>query len=157
MKISTKSKWLVISEIALFFLLLLAVLVPFFTGVSYRSPIIIQLSNLKQVGLALREYAADHGDHFPLRISDIPAGSIPDEMRQFHDPATREPHDWIYFSGRTTNDPEGTILAASPVETFHDRDVREHAGGDRIVVFVNDSAKIMREADFQKLLAVQRK
>jgi len=77
-------------------------------------------------------------------------------MRQFHDPVTRETRDWLYFAGRRIDDPEGTVLAASPVEDFHDRYVRD-PGGERIVVFVDDSAKIMPEAEFQRILAAQHK
>lgn len=145
-----------ISGIALFLLLLLSVLVPSFTSVSYRSPFTIQLSNLKQLGIALRDYARDHGGKFPARISDLPAGSIPEEMLQFHDPATKEAHDWLYFGGRRIDESVGIVLAASLVEDFHDR-YRRDPGGDRIVVFVDDSARIMPEAEFQKLLSTQRR
>ena len=154
----TVSKWLPISVVAAFFLaLLVAFLVPFFTGVAYRSPIVIQLNNLKRLGLALRDYAAANHGKFPTHIFDVPISGVPEEIRQFHDPVNGETHDWIYFAGRKIDDPELTILAASTIESFHDRDIRVDIGNYRIVVFVDDTAEIMREAEFQQLLSAQHK
>ena len=157
MKMAMKSKWLLVPIIGLLLLFLASLFIPFFTGVSYRSPIVVQLANLREIGQTLKDYAADHGGYFPAHISDLPAGSIPESMRKFHDPATKEAHDWLYFAGHKIDDPGMTVLAASTVETFHDRDVRVHTGGDRVVLFVDGKVRIMGEADFQRILSTQPK
>jgi hypothetical protein len=133
-------------------ILLSLIEVPAVVGPEPRSPSVKEMSNLKQVVLILRQYARDHDGAFPAHIDDVPPGLIPVQVLQFHNPSTHEARDWLYFAGHTTDDPPSTLLAASPVPF--------RVGGgfaQRIVVFLDDSAKIMREEAFQRLLAAQRK
>ena len=113
------------------------------------SPLVRQLSNLKQIGLGLRLYASDHDGKFPDKISDafdfVPSGKV----RQFTDPTTKQTHPWIYCPGHTDKDPEDTILVFSPPVTYNGRQ-------ERIVVHIDDSASFVDEPKFMSLLREQR-
>lgn len=142
-KLTFKSKWLLIPAIVIGLLFLAALFLPVFSSVSHGSPEIIQLVNLKQVGVVLRAYAEEHGGRFPNHISELPPYSVPPVMRQFHDPATQEARDWLYYSGRTLDDPPEMILAASPVTVYKQK---------RIVMSVDTVTTITAEAEFQQRL-----
>jgi hypothetical protein len=130
------------------FVPILAVLVPFFMGKSSMSPAVIQLVHLHELGFALRGYAEEHDGKFPAHISDLPAGSIRDVIRQFHDPVSQETQDWIYYPGLATSDPPDRVLLASPALVFKEK---------RIVGFADGSTQIIDESQFQQRLSVQPK
>lgn len=116
--------------------------------VSYKSPELVELSNLKQLSVALWNYAEDHDDRYPAQISELPSDTNLEWVIQFHDPVTKEASNWFYYPGRTRNDPPGTILLGSPVTVGKQK---------RIVAFADGSAVLMDEAEFQQRLAAQRK
>jgi len=118
-------------------------------GIQPRSLLMIQFSNLKQLGLAARIYAADHEGKFPDKLPDV-FTIIPNErLHRFKDPKTNELHDWYYCPGYKDSDPANTILAFSPPVTYSNRP-------QRIVVFVDDSVSFMEEPKFMILLREQR-
>ena len=119
-------------------------MLPIFSTVSHRSPEIAQLSNLKQLAVALRASAEEHDGRFPAQISELPPDSVPAYARQFRDPTTKQAHDWLYYPGRTLNDLPGTVLAASPATVYKRK---------RIVTSIDTVTTITDESEFQKLIS----
>jgi hypothetical protein len=136
-----KSKLFRYFAIAVALLVATVIALPVFGRVSPKSPTIIQLSNLKQVGIALKTYAEEHEGKFPKLISELPTDILAAELRQFHDPSNNKAVDWLYYPGRTTDDLPSTILAASPVAVYKQK---------RIVMSVDTVTLITSESDFQK-------
>lgn len=123
----------------------------FFPRLVYRSPAIIELGNLKDLGIVLQSYAWKHGGKFPARISDLPNyGRLPESIRQFRDPTTNETHDWLYYPGHTTGDPSDPLLAASPVILLAGQRVR-------MVTSVDTVTRIVSDLDFQQEISTQHK
>ena len=115
----------------------------------------LELAHLKMLGHALKLHADEHDGKFPSAISEInwrqslPGmgwAGMPAAISRFHDPATGQVSDWLYYPGRTENDPPDTILAASPVALGKGKD-------RRMVVRVNGVAEIIAEADFLRPVA----
>ena len=73
---------------------------------------------------------------------------LPAAVSRFHNPETGTVSDWLYYQGRTENDPPDTILVAAPVALGKDKD-------RRMVARVNDVAEVIAEADFQRQVAGQ--
>jgi hypothetical protein len=57
-------------------ILLAALLLPALARTNRRSPETLCISNLKQVGLAFRLWANDHGDKYPWQVSTAQFGSL---------------------------------------------------------------------------------
>ena len=114
-----------------------------------------ELAHLKMLGHALKLHADEHEGKFPTAISEIewrqnlPAmkwAGLPAAVSRFHNPESGTVSDWLYYKGRTENDPPDTILVAAPVALGKDKD-------HRMVARVNDVAEIIAEADFQRQTA----
>ena len=84
-------------------------------------------SNLRQMGLLCREYAAEHVGHFPSTWGELNRGGDDTNwVRLLRCPSTHHEvgvlkevdlsADYRLLPGRTTNDPPDTILAQEPLE-----------------------------------------
>jgi hypothetical protein len=141
-----RSKWFLIPA-AVLALLIISIALPIHTNVALRSPITVQLSNLKQLKLGLRLYAEDHDGRFPTHLAELlEVPYIPAEISQFHDPTTKTPKDWIYYAGHTLHDSPDTMLLASPVTVEKQK---------RMVATVHTFGEIIAESEFQKRLKAQ--
>lgn len=67
------------------------------------------MSNLRQVGMGLQIYAADHKEEFPARLRDLVPKYVTIE-RVLRCPVSGQ--EYIYFSGLKATDPPGYIIAA---------------------------------------------
>ncbi|MGB8356630.1 MAG: hypothetical protein WCD79_22220 [Chthoniobacteraceae bacterium] len=127
---------------------------PIFTSNSPRSPIVVQLSRLHELGLVLRIYADDHGGKFPDKLSDH-ADEISNiqseysDLLHFHDPETKKPGDWLYFPGHGSSESPDIILAASPTV------VVSKGRQWRIVLNLDGTCVISKETDFQQRIKKQ--
>jgi len=117
----------------------LAVAILFFTGVSYRSPSVIELSRLHELGILLREYSDSHNGKFPEKPSDIPEAAIESapgdyskrDLLHYYDPETQKPYEWLYFRDDKGKQEPTRILAASPraIEGPHNLCIVLYANG----------------------------
>ena len=135
-----KPKWLTAGIVVLLAAAAWAFLSPLFT-VADRSLDSRNVAEFKMVGLALREYAETHQGEFPAAISDLSLESLPAAFRQFQDPATKQPIDWLYYPGHTVHDPPATLLAASPHPVYYQK---------RLVMGVDAIVRLTDEDAFQK-------
>lgn len=142
MNSALKSKWLPIFAGAAGLCLLSVVFMRMFFSVAHRSPETIQLSNLKRLVVALRASAEEHDGRFPTQISELPLDRVPAVVRQFRDPVTGQLRDWLYYPGRTLNDPPEAILLASPTAVSR---------GRRLVACLDTVTTITSESEFQRL------
>jgi hypothetical protein len=122
----------------------------FFFGTSQKSGEIVQLANLKTVAEALYADAQYHDGKFPKSISDLPPGRILPVQAKFCNPVTKQVSDWLYYPGRSLNDPSTTLLAASLPITTGTRT-------DRVITFVDTVTEIVLEPKFQQILSSQPK
>ena len=115
----------------------------------------MELAHLKMLAHALKLHADEHEGRFPTAISEIewrqnlPAmkwAGLPAAVSRFHDPASGVVSDWLYYKGRTENDPPDTILVAAPMASGQGKD-------QRMIARVNDVAEVIAEADFQRQTA----
>ena len=115
----------------------------------------MELAHLKMLAHGLKLHADEHDGKFPAAISEIewrqnlPAmkwAGLPAAVSRFHNPEPVVVGDWLYYQGRTENDPPDTILVAAPVASGKDKD-------RRMVARVNDVAETIPEADFQRQTA----
>ncbi len=110
----------------------------------------MELAHLKMLAHALKLHADEHEGKFPTAISEIewrqnlPAmkwAGLPAAVSRFHDPESGVVSDWLYYKGRTENDPPDTILVAAPVASGKAKD-------RRMVARVNDVAEVIAESRF---------
>jgi hypothetical protein len=85
------------------FFLMIAVLTPFVKMAKSHSRKIECASNLREISLGLRAYAADHNDSFPVRLGELYPNYVSSE-KVFDCPATRivgtgDKPDYLYISG----------------------------------------------------------
>lgn len=111
-----------------------------------NSPVTRELHRIKQLGLLLRAYAEEHDQHFPAQLADIYTSNDDSDALYFHDPVSNKPYDWLYYSNRKRDDPDETIIVASPGVVGNKK---------RIVLFLDGSASIMPELEFQQKIRHQ--
>jgi hypothetical protein len=117
----------------------------------------VTADNMRKMGLALHQYAADF-DRFPLALSELyplyveeqgfspfmsPSGKK--EVNSRDDIDTRS--DFVYVPGVRLNDQSDTIIAYTKAYV-HDK-------GMRTVIFLNNKTKFMGETEFKLLMAKQ--
>ena len=135
---------------------LLYFLLPRYIYITPWGPIAVQLSRIKALGLVLDFYAETHNGKFPDKLADL-AGQISNDtssvtfdpdLLYFYDPETHKPSDWIYFPGHILREPADTILAASPVMVWANRQIR-------LVLRFGTDCEIANESDFQEQIKKQ--
>ena len=117
-------------------------------------PVTWQMINAGKLKQALAEYAQDHDNKFPASLKDLPSGAVPLSASRFHDPATKQASDWIYYAGYQRvsdyddHSPSRIVILASP---------RMVANSKRIVIYADTSGAITDENDFALRLSRQLK
>lgn len=109
------------------------------------------MSNLRQIGLALREYAEDHNGQFPQRLEEL----VPDYITSlselsYRDPLSRYSYDWHYHPGHGTASSADTIVAASPSQ--HLAPTRQSA---RLVLRPSGSVEMISDLAFSARMKQQ--
>ena len=120
----------------------------YMTGLGKQSA---ELSNMKQVALALTLFAGDHDGRFPKKLDEL----IPDYLsnhKLFFTTAMDgdPPQPIIYYTGYNTRDNQATIILASP-RPFESASERR----TRVVAYVDNSASIILETQYQELIHKQ--
>ncbi len=100
------------------------------------------MSNLKQVNLALRLYASDNDGKFPAALSELSKYTGDTGLLQFTDRTTQQGTPWLYRKDLTETSDGNEILIAAP---------KAGTGGKRTVGFVDGSVRTISEAEFQSL------
>jgi hypothetical protein len=95
---------------------MISALAPFIRIAKMRSNSMRCANNLRQISLGLHEYAADHNEVFPARLSDLYPNYVAD-ARVFDCPAskaigTEKKPDYSYAANlRESSDPKEAIVA----------------------------------------------
>lgn len=112
-----------------------------------------EMRKLQEIGMALRSYAEDSDGEFPKALSDLLGiyFNLPSyKTLLFSDPKTQQAEDWLYFSGFKIDDDPKIILAASPIPA-----VEKNGKPARIVLYVDLSATIISQSEFEKTVKAQ--
>lgn len=129
--------------------LLLLGLLPSCSRPAKRGAMTLQLSNLKQVSLALHMYSLDH-EGPPKALAEV---AITEKycnkegwaaIGQYTAPKTKQRIDWLYYPKRIPANPEAKVLILASPEAYK---------GDRVVAWSDTSCAIIPEEEFVKLNA----
>jgi len=119
------------------------------TEMAGMSKEVIELSNIKQVAIAIRSFADDHEGQFPRELVDLFPRYLSTHKLLFTRSMDDDPpRPIIYYTGYSNRDDAGTIIVASP------RLWEEPRGRSRVVAYLDGSARIILDSEFQE--AVQR-
>ena len=109
------------------------------------------MSNVRQIGLALRLHAKDNDGRLPQLLAELqPEFLDADSLSKlrFRDLDGKTDLDWLYYPKANFNTlPDATILAASP------RTMRYAGKEQRMILHCDGSVTFMPEAQFQSQLA----
>lgn len=108
---------------------------PAFTGVREKALETKSMSNAKQLGLACKQYAIDNNGNFPPSLDALFPTYLTDRSILGSPLMPGDPAGYIYTPGLKDTDPADTILIEDKFAPL------KHI---RIVVYVDDSAKILR-------------
>ena len=108
---------------------------PFLAGVEKRGAETRSLSQVRQIVLACKLYAADHGGAFPPTLAELVPDYLPDAKSLVSPLATEDPEGYNYTSGLNEKAAPETILL---------EDKHATAQGFRIVGRVDASAEIFK-------------
>lgn len=120
---------------------------PAFSATQDKANQIKAISAARQVGMALKAYAADKGGRYPAELSElITEDIIQDETLLFYqDDRSGESLPWLYNRTLTDDSPASSILLAAPVPH------RAPTGKQTRLVALNDlSASMIPEEEFQQ-------
>ena len=108
---------------------------PVFSTVQDRGKAVRSLAMAKQIGLGCKLYAGDNGGHFPGTLDELVPTYLSNKQL-FVCPLddTRSPVGYEYFGGTDGDDPHQVLLQSKATT----RD------GKRVVVYVDDSAELIR-------------
>ena len=111
---------------------------PMWTVSAKRGPLTDNLSNAKQVAIALRMYADDNEDHFPKSLQEIMPKYCTSNavlLNNVADGKTKVA--WQYFPGHKSNEePPVIVIRTSP-----------NSKGDWVAGYSDGSARIIYKAD----------
>ena len=108
-----------------------------------------EMSNLRQVAIALKLYAEDHEDRLPRDLEALVADYLEEPRLFFSEVDPGEPPERIlYFPDDHVATPAETIILAGPLWTRR---------GKRVVAWRNGQVTIENEADFQEAMRHQTK
>jgi hypothetical protein len=109
-----------------------------------------ELSNIKQVAIAVGAFAGDHGGQFPKELDDLFPNYLSTHKLLFTASMDDDPpQPIIYFAGYSNRDDPGTIIVASP------RFWESPRGRSHVVAYLDGSARIISEAEFQEAIQKQ--
>ncbi|MES2597780.1 MAG: hypothetical protein V4662_20780 [Verrucomicrobiota bacterium] len=100
-------------------------------------------ANGKQVGIALKVYAAGNDGRYPEKLSALIAKDliVDDVLLVVADPQSSQPLPWLYDATLTESSPAEAILLATPFA---------YRGEKRIIVQNDGSALVIKEEEFQE-------
>jgi len=108
------------------------------------------ISHVRQISIALQEYALHHDDAFPATLAELKSEGLilplPDLAYKANDKTT---HNWIYHPGFNSNSPLNFIIIAAP-ETIENKSVPS-----RIIGRIDGSANVIPESDYQSQIRAQ--
>ena len=136
---------------------------PVFGQTAVRGTQTKNLSNAKQLALAVRVYAQDFEGRFPVHLSELVPDYIPREnlddflyaskIGKEDDPRLK--HDWLYFGAGFDEKNPPPLLIASP-HAFKDKKKQK-----RIVIYADGSGGVVNDeqyqADLRKTIDAMRK
>ena len=142
-------------------------LVAFFVPISIVShtfpPRTKKISDMKNLVLGCRTYAMDWDDtgwpkmdweigRFPEKLEDLYPDYIDDKsLLKAIDPKTREPVDYLYFSGQTDTSFSNSLLIATPFFIKTDRRVVGFCGGHVMEVSESQFQKMLQKMEEEKI------
>jgi hypothetical protein len=140
--------------IALQILLLPAILLPAIAAVRQAAFRAVCVSDMRQIGVSLTEYAQANGGRFPSDFQSlVPQYTVGFEPKMFiYQGAGKEPGDmtnvdkwtdYVLVPNRTLNDPGDAVLAVTKPDCLRDR------GGN--VLFVNGSVRSCDQDEYDRL------
>ncbi len=109
------------------------------------------LRNAKQLGLATKLYAMDHGGRFPMHLSEltpeyIPALSLDQllyEAKAGDEKQPRLKYDWLYFGAFFDEAHPPSLLIASP------HVIKDGVKHKRVVIYANGSGSIVKDDEYE--------
>jgi hypothetical protein len=104
------------------------------------------MSNLSQLGKALKMYSMDYNEAFPAGWDDLKNYATVASVYLCTDPATGKKEKFLYRAGLKESDASDTMIAASPFTT--------EAG--REVLLIDGSVQVLTEEDFAKKATEQK-
>ncbi len=113
--------------------------VPAFNSVQRKGGEMKELNSGKQIAIALKQYAADHGGKYPPTIQTLATENILTDERLL----TFKGQPWLYDSTLTDTSPGRSIILAAPTPT------QVGTRTDRLVVRHDGSAEYMPDDLFQ--------
>jgi len=137
------SPWFILAAVAVVVAVIVVVMLVSATRAAWEKLVRLDcMNNLRQMGLSCREYAAEHGGHFPSKWSELNfVGDNTNWVKVLRCPDTGHElgawsqvdhwSDYRLLPGRSTNDPPETILAIEPLAN--------HKGEGANALFVDGS------------------
>jgi len=117
-----------------------------------KSPWMIELGRLRQIGLEIQFYAGEHHGEFPSSWAQLvryAGASWEKDYGQFRDPATGSSLAWLYQGGKGSRPMGRYIIAAAPKVAPPRPPTRRRA--TRPVLWSDTSAELLDESVFQRL------
>ena len=115
---------------------------PVFAEAQIKGRLTSDLIKVKQMTVALKMYASDHGGKYPETLAELVKGKYADEsVIEFSDPVSEQRIPWIYNNKVVESSPDNTILLAVPASRK----------GSRAAAFKDLSARIITDDEFLKL------
>lgn len=119
---------------------LVALAVPTLGEARERAIQVQTANNLRLVGVALHSYALEHEGAFPEALADLdPDYLVTPDALTYRTPANPIPQPFVYFPGATVRSQADVIVATTQPDE----------AGDRVVLFADGKAKILREAEYE--------
>jgi len=116
--------------------------VPAFTKLQGQAQQTKEMNNARQVAIALRLYAVDHGGKYPAKLSDLPKDVLEDPSALLcKNPLTGGQLEWLYNSKLNDSSPASELLLATPFST----------NGKRIGAFNDGSVRTLSDEEYQNL------
>jgi len=110
----------------------------------------MELSNIRQVDIACRIFADDHGGQLPKCLEDLFPEYLSSHKPLFTIALDDDPPEPIlYYAGHNSRDDAGTIIVASP------RPWGSPTRHSRIVAYLDGSAGIISESEYQEAIHKQ--
>lgn len=111
---------------------------------------VMELSNIREVDIACRYFADDHGCQFPKCLEDLFPKYLTAHKLLFTIALDDDPPEPIlYYAGHNSRDDAGTIIVASP------RPWGSPTRHSRIVAYLDGSAGIISESEYQEAIHKQ--
>lgn len=126
--------------------ILASLAVPTFNSIQHKANQTKSISQARQIGLALKTYAADHAGRYPADLNMLVDEGIIEDVGilLYQDSASGESQPWLYNGALTDTSPQDAILLAAPAP-----DKQPSGRQTRVVVFNDLTTQALPEDDFQ--------